>query len=124
MDKTQLAKQIGRKITEARDKAGLTRAAVGEQLGLSERGYGHIEAGRSLITLDHLIQLPRILGISIIDLLPDWITGAAHNSPMLDPLFQDIATAWDDLHDKDQRVLRFHAQTFAKVRRRERGDEE
>jgi len=48
----------------------------------------------------------------------------APNSPMLDPLFQDIAAAWPDLTDKDRRVLRFHAQTFAKVRRRERGEEE
>jgi transcriptional regulator with XRE-family HTH domain len=123
MDKENLAKQIGRKITEARDRAELTRADVGKQLGLSERGYGHIEAGRSLITLDHLVQLPRILGVTILDLLPNHITGTAHNSPMLDPVFQDIAACWPDLSDKDKRVLRHHARAFATLRRRERGDE-
>jgi hypothetical protein len=45
------------------------------------------------------------------------------NSPMLDPLFQDIAACWPDLSGEDKRVLRHIAQRAATLRRRERGDE-
>ena len=124
MDKSQLAKQIGRRIAEAREQAGLSRDEVGKQLGLSERGYGHIEAGRSLITLDHLIQLPRILGKPVTYFLPIHIlTEAELNDLTHDPLLQQFIAAWPDL-DLDQRRAFVHLAKKGKIlkAKRERGE--
>ena len=120
MDKSQLAKQIGRKITEAREEAGLTRADVGEQLGLSERGYGHIEAGRALITLDHLLQLPRILGKPVSYFLPTlYVTPEELNDLSHDPLFGQLIEDYKRLDDEGRKVLlQLTERMVAKVERR------
>jgi len=50
------------RLRTARRTAGLSQENVGKKLGLSRSGYGHLEDGSRLLTLDDLSNLSRILG--------------------------------------------------------------
>ena len=56
-----LAKQIGKTIKVARLAADLTQEEVAVRLGIGRAAYSNIENGHSLITVDHLLNLPAIL---------------------------------------------------------------
>lgn len=60
---------IARRVREARVASGLTLKEVGEQLGLSEVGYGHYERGARPFGVEQLFELSRVLGRSIHHLL-------------------------------------------------------
>ena len=51
-----------RRVREARKEAGLSQAELGDKLGMSRAGYGHLESGTNLMTLEDLFQISRILG--------------------------------------------------------------
>lgn len=59
-----LAKKIGSRLKKARLSARppLTQMQVGGLLGIGRAGYSNIENGRTLLTIEHLVKLPRILG--------------------------------------------------------------
>jgi transcriptional regulator with XRE-family HTH domain len=53
---------VGGRLRQARVEAGLTQEALAEQLGLTGVGYGGMERGRTLIGVDVLLEVCRILG--------------------------------------------------------------
>jgi len=53
---------VGARLREARVEAGLTQLALAEELGLTQVGYSGMERGRSLIGVDVLLDVCRILG--------------------------------------------------------------
>lgn len=57
----KLAKQIGKRLKEARENVQLTQEEVGAALGIGRAAYANIENGRSLLGVDHLLNLPSIL---------------------------------------------------------------
>lgn len=57
----KLAKQIGKRLKEARENMQLTQEEVGAALGIGRAAYANIETGRSLLGVDHLLNLPSIL---------------------------------------------------------------
>lgn len=59
-----------RRVREARKAAGLTQEELGQQLGMSRAGYGHLETGDNLMTMADLFQLARILGRPV-----EWFLG-------------------------------------------------
>ena len=61
MDMTTLAKTIGNKIKAARLSADLTQEEVAVPLGIGRAAYSNIENGHSLVTVDHLLKLPKVL---------------------------------------------------------------
>lgn len=58
---SKLAKQIGKRLKEARENVQLTQEEVGAALGIGRAAYANIENGRSLLGVDHLLNLPSIL---------------------------------------------------------------
>jgi len=109
--KKELAKVIGARMTAAREEAGLSRADVGTALGLSERGYGHLEAGRHLLSIEYLLQLPRILGKPVTYFLPgSAVSEAERKDPTLDPLLQEVVEAWPELDQVGRESMRNMAQ--------------
>lgn len=95
--KEQLAREIGSKLATARKELGLSRAEVGRKLGLSEKGYGHIEAGRRMLVIEHLLKLPGILDKPITYFLPDAVVSEEERlDPLLDPRLQAIIAVWPD----------------------------
>ena len=54
----ELKKIIGNKLREAREEAGLNQSEVAELLRLKRSSsYGHIEAGRNWLQIEHLLKL-------------------------------------------------------------------
>lgn len=49
-------------IKTERVKAGLSMAAVAEQLGMSTKGYEHIEYGRRRLLFDTYLQIAKAVG--------------------------------------------------------------
>lgn len=64
-DLTNREERITRRVRQARIDRGLTLKMVGEQLGLSEVGYGHYERGARPFGVEHLFRLSRVLGRSV-----------------------------------------------------------
>jgi transcriptional regulator with XRE-family HTH domain len=56
-----LAIEIGKRLRAARKKVGMTQEEMGAALGMTRTGYTNLETGRSLLTLDNLLKLPKIL---------------------------------------------------------------
>jgi transcriptional regulator with XRE-family HTH domain len=77
----ELLKAFGRKVREARDRAGLTRAQLGEATGLAPSYLFEIENEGANVTLKTLAKLAESLKLGPRDLLPeseqDALTGSA-----------------------------------------------
>lgn len=61
-DREMLAKQIGKRLKQSREERRLTQEEMGAVLGIERAAYANIETGRSLLTIEHLLKLPKILG--------------------------------------------------------------
>jgi transcriptional regulator with XRE-family HTH domain len=77
----ELLKAFGRKVREARDRAGLTRAQLGDATGLAASYLFEIENEGANVTLKTLAKLAESLNLGPRDLLPeseqDALTGSA-----------------------------------------------
>ena len=58
-------KELGKAMSEARKKEGLTVYAVAKKSGLAITQIKHIEKGDKAYTLDSLIKLASVYGMSI-----------------------------------------------------------
>jgi transcriptional regulator with XRE-family HTH domain len=76
-----LQKAFGRKVREARERAGLTRAQLGDATGLAPSYLFEIENEGANVTLKTLAKLAQSLNLGPRDLLPeseqDALTGSA-----------------------------------------------
>lgn len=61
--------KTGNLIAYCRKEKGLTQAALAEQLGVSDRAVSKWETGRALPDADNMLELSRILGITVDELL-------------------------------------------------------
>ncbi len=84
----ELARLIGIRLRNAREKLGLTLEDVGESIGLSTTGYGHYERGKRLPPVDQLVKLTRVLDTSINYLL-------------------DLPADTDNLSEEEEVLLRY-----------------
>lgn len=77
----ELQKAFGRKVREARERAGLTRAQLGDATGLAPSYLFEIENEGANVTLKTLAKLAQSLNLGPRDLLPeseqDALTGSA-----------------------------------------------
>jgi transcriptional regulator with XRE-family HTH domain len=77
----ELLKAFGRKVREARERAGLTRAQLGDATGLAASYLFEIENEGANVTLKTLAKLAESLNLGPRDLLPeseqDALTGSA-----------------------------------------------
>lgn len=60
---------MGKHIRQARERAELTQADLGEKCNLSTSYMGHIERGTRIPSLDTIVIIARILDVSIDSLL-------------------------------------------------------
>ena len=61
--------KTGNFIAQCRREKDLTQAALAEQLGISDRAVSKWETGRSLPDADNMLELSRILGVTVDELL-------------------------------------------------------
>ena len=71
MDDAMLRNHIGSNIASYRKRAGLTQAALAEQLNYSDKAVSKWERGESIPDVLTLDALARLLGITVNDLLQD-----------------------------------------------------
>ncbi|MGN0184793.1 MAG: helix-turn-helix domain-containing protein [Aristaeellaceae bacterium] len=62
-------RKIAEHIRVARDRSGMTQAAVAEALGISINHYGQLERGKKRATLDMLGQLCELFDVSLDEML-------------------------------------------------------
>ena len=64
-------RQVGLYVRQVREARGMTRAALAKEAGVSERLLASLELGDATgIRLDKLLAVLRVLGISLLALLP------------------------------------------------------
>ena len=61
--------KIGKFISEQRKKQGLTQAQLAEKLFITDRAVSKWETGRALPDSSIMLELCKILNISVVDLL-------------------------------------------------------
>jgi len=94
-----IAKELGRKLKKYRNATGLSQQDIADRLRLTKVAYGNLERGTSLISLEHLVRLPSILGCRITDLLPDSVVTDHDRDRAADPRLQEVAEGWPELPD-------------------------
>jgi transcriptional regulator with XRE-family HTH domain len=57
------------RVRAARKAAGLSQTEMGERLGMSRAGYGHLESGTNLMTVEDLFRIAAVLGLPVEHLL-------------------------------------------------------
>ncbi len=65
----RLLDDVGRRIGELRERAGLTQAQVAEAVAMSVTNYQRIEAGTQNLTLRTMAKVARALGVGVVELL-------------------------------------------------------
>ena len=56
---------IGQRIQARREYLGISRADMGRLLGISEKGYGHLETGHAEITATKFPKIAEHLGVAV-----------------------------------------------------------
>lgn len=106
MTAQQIKREIGKRLKRARKDKGYTQEDVAGLLGLKQVSYSAFERGRSLISLEHLLKLPRILDKPITYFLPDSVVSEAEKQRlMLDPRFNEIAGIWLGLGEEGKDLV-------------------
>ncbi len=65
-----LYQEVGRRLREARQAAGLTQSGLAERVALSRTSITNIEQGRQRLTLDGLMRLAAVVGVAPGQLIP------------------------------------------------------
>lgn len=93
-----VGEEMGKKLSLARRRAGLTQKDLAGALNLQSKvSVSDFEKGKTLISAEHLVKLPSILGCRITDLLPDTVVTDYDRTRAADPRLQAIIENWQDL---------------------------
>ena len=80
------------RLKEARDTAGLTQSQVGKMIHLSTAGFSDIEKGRNPMSVERLLKLVEIYGVSI-----EWVMTGINPNYDPQPLIEMVGEANVDL---------------------------
>ena len=118
--KTNFKELIGGKVREARSRADLSQSQATRLLGMERSNLSHIEQGRSRITLENLVKIPRAFGCKITDLLPDDVVTDYDRQRATDYDLREIINAWPKLSEDIRVVLMNQFETLVKLNRSQR----
>jgi len=102
---------FGKRLLEARQRAGLTQTELGEKLGLSQRAVAHWEHRRSPMYAGQIVTLCKVLDVSA-----EWLLGieSAKGKPGRRSKLQSQLAEIEKLPRADQAyVSRFLAQVLS-----------
>src|SRR5579871_4752432 len=101
-DPTQQRIEIGNRLRQARELAGLSQGQVARMLNLHRPSVSEMEAGRRRVSADELQELARIYDVGV-----EWLTsGDAAPSLSTDPRYQLAARELAKLKPEDvERLL-------------------
>ncbi len=75
---------VGRLLRQRRDDAGMTQAALGEAVGLTQGAILHLETDRRAPSLRVLVAIADTLGCRVDDLIPARKINLKKNTPGID----------------------------------------
>ena len=107
-----ISKRIARKLRQARKSTRYTQEEIADRLGIARSAYGHIESGRNLISIEHLLKLPSILECRLTDLLPDSVLTDHDRQRSADPQLEQIIRAWPRLRKVERQAILVALQAF------------
>lgn len=61
----QLATEVGEVIRAARQKAGLSQAALASAVGMTRTNFARVESGRTNVTIETLLRVAEGLGLTV-----------------------------------------------------------
>ncbi len=97
IDVDKLKEEIGDKLREAREEKSMSQDEVAKMLGLSKVGYGALERGKNLISLNYLIALTYILQKPITYFIPgQYLTEEERQDALADPRLRFIVDLWGE----------------------------
>lgn len=101
MSNSDLTEAVRLRISEQRERRGLTQAELGARAGIAPGAVSHFETGQRLPSLESLVKLADALECSV-----DSLLGRALNaSPeAIDPIFVRASRADSDTLDAVRRV--------------------
>ena len=67
---TQVSKQVGRRIEEARKERDIDSKTLAHQVGISPATLCYYESGRSCCPVPVLVKISHRLSVPLVDLLP------------------------------------------------------
>lgn len=115
---SSISKNVAKRLRQSRRGAGLTQEEVADKLGIARSAYGHMESGRNLISLEHLVKLPSILNCRITDLLPNSVVTDYDRTRASDPRLQDLIEWWEIIDDDARIIIHDNMKFFTKKHRR------
>jgi len=65
----QFVKEVGRRVAQLRQDAGLTQQAVAEELGIAQQTLAHYEVGRLRLPVSLVPKLAQLFGVPTDELL-------------------------------------------------------
>ena len=91
--------KIGKFISEQRKKQGLTQAQLAEKLFITDRAVSKWETGRALPDSSIMLELCKILNISVIDLLNGEDLNMTNNEEKIQQQLMDVIKQKEE-HDR------------------------
>jgi transcriptional regulator with XRE-family HTH domain len=76
-----MLKKIGERIRKLRSMKGVTQENVAEELGINTSSYSKIERGETDANASRLLQIAKVLGVSITQFFEDNLLSANENHP-------------------------------------------
>lgn len=67
-DTQTVLRDLGLRIRELRQQAGLTQEGAAERLGMLTPNYARIEQGRSNVTVDTLVRIANALDVPLVEM--------------------------------------------------------
>lgn len=105
--------QLGARIADARNAAGLTQTQLGTRMSLTRSSIANIEAGRQRILANAVIRFGETLGID-----PRWLlTGDAYAPPPRPPVRALVSQADRDQIQRGMSVLKSVASVLERLAR-------
>ena len=106
-------KAIGQKLKLARQSRGLTQAKLAQKLGTIQSNISDLERGARKPTLQQLVDLSRVLGVTIDEILLD-ATSEGGNGLIKDRRFLGRLHKIDQLSARDKQALLKNLDMFLK----------
>jgi len=95
---------IGNRLKQVREKAGLKQKEMAEFLELGKPGYNRIETGKVEITVKHLLKIAERFKISL-----DWLILGKEEKSAIDGFGEFIGAVKQMLNDMEKDAGFFHA---------------
>lgn len=94
--------KIGAFLSSQRKKKGLTQAALGERLGITDRAVSKWERGKGMPDVSLMLELCGLLGITVDELLSGEVINMENKNQKNEALLLEMAA---EMEQKDKKIL-------------------